>query len=97
MYDRNWAQVEEYIGATAKGKAYLMNELSKKGFSYIDTHTNFIHIDFKENKKHAQAIFAKRSINVQKGLPLAGFENFLRITLGPKDAMETFIRALEEL
>ena len=93
----NWEEVESYIKETIEGKDYLIKELQRLGFSYVDTRANFIHIDFKNKKKAAQRLFEQRRIKVRGGLNLPGFEGFLRITLGPKPAMNKFVKVLEAL
>lgn len=93
----NWEEVGTYIKETKAGKNYLVEELKRFGFSYVETRANFIHIDFKNKKKAAQQLFEQRGIRIRGGLALPGFEDFLRITLGPKPAMRRFVNALEAL
>lgn len=93
----NWKEVESYIEETKEGKAYLIKELNRLNFPYVDTCANFLHIDFKGKKKLAQKIFEKKKIKVRSHLPIPGFENFLRITLGPTSVMRQFVEILEML
>lgn len=93
----NWDEVTSYIEETNAGKAYLMKELSRLNFFYIDTYANFIHVDFKRKRELAKELFEEKGVGVRSGLDLPGFENFLRITLGPKPAMKKFVRILETL
>ena len=93
----NWKETNTYIKETVAGKDYLIKELKRLGFSYVETRANFIHIDFKNKKKAAQQLFEQQEIRVRGGLALPGYESFLRITLGPKPAMRKFVQALEAL
>ena len=92
----NWHEVTSYINETNKGKAYLLAELKRLGFSYTDTRTNFLHIDFAEKKKQAKKLLEKKNIKTREEC-IPGFENFLRVTLGPKESMKKFVKALEAL
>jgi histidinol-phosphate aminotransferase len=92
----NWREVESYIEETKKGKAYFITQLERLGFSYADTRTNFLHIDFKKKKKRAKELFERNNIKVREG-HMPGFENFLRVTLAPEPVMKKLIKVLEVL
>lgn len=93
----NWHEVGSYIEETEKGKAYLIKELKRLDFHYLETYANFIHIDLKNKKARAQKLSEKKGIKVRSGLNMPGFEHFLRITLGPKSAMRQLVKVLEAL
>lgn len=93
----NWEEVESYLAQTRQGRAYLLKELRRLNFPHVDTYANFIHIDFKRKKKLAEVLFEKGGVKVRSGLPILGFENYLRITLGPKSEMKKFVKILEVL
>lgn len=94
---QGWSEVDSYIASTADGEKFLKKELERLGFPYVETYTNFIHVDFKDKKEEALNLFEKVGMKVGRGLPIGGYEDYLRITLGPRSVMERFIELLEAL
>ncbi|MGH8672616.1 MAG: pyridoxal phosphate-dependent aminotransferase, partial [Burkholderiales bacterium] len=78
---------DDYLNRTEEGREYLIQLLTEMNIAFRDTYANFIHIDFVQNKEEALREFEERGVLVGRGLPIQGYENYLRITLGPAEAM----------
>lgn len=89
--------VTEYIKSTRDGLSYLTSVLDRLELTYILTDTNFIHVNFAGKKDSALKIFEKNSLLVRGGLPFKGYENFLRLTIGPKEQMMILENSLKEI
>lgn len=79
--------IEAYLDETQQGREYLKRSLDKLGYKYIDTKTNFIHIDFGPKRDVIEKIFIDNHILVRGGPGVPGFESYLRLSLGPKKLM----------
>lgn len=86
---------EEYLSATEEGRSYLLGEMNRRGIATRDTATNFVHVDFGEKKAAIGDAFGKHGILVRGGLPISGFEGYLRISLGPAAAMAAVVAAID--
>ncbi|MCW7466208.1 pyridoxal phosphate-dependent aminotransferase [Leptospira levettii] len=89
--------VSRYIKATKEGLDYLVSVLKDLNLFYIKTDTNFIHIDFGDKKEKALSVFEKKSLLIRGGLPFKGYENYLRLTIGPVNQMQLLAVSLEEI
>ena len=72
------------------GKNYLISFLKKHKISFINTHTNFIHIRLKNkaSSKYLMNYLFKKNILVRSGGPgVEGYENYLRVTTVSKKQM----------
>lgn len=78
----------EYIKNTIYGKKYLEKKLRILKIKYLKTYGNFLHLDLGSRRDFFISIFKKNKILTQKGPGVAGYDNFLRITLGPKKDMK---------
>ena len=87
---------KKYSEETNSGKKLIIKTLEKLKIHYFDTYANFIHIDFKKNKKTALEYFKKNKILVKGGPGVNGTENYLRITLGPKKYMKKVISIIKK-
>lgn len=94
---RNAAITEEYVAKTVLGRQHLLTYLKARSIPFRETHTNFIHINFGSRKRLAVRVFEDASILVRGGLAVPGFEDYLRITIGPEMAMATLIDAIESV
>lgn len=83
----NLSIVSRYLQDAEAGKRWLVNEFHLLGFDVIDTETNFIHVDFGPKKENIVRALKLNGILVRGGLPIPGFDNFLRITTGPLESM----------
>jgi histidinol-phosphate aminotransferase len=86
--------VEQYIAETNKGKKYLLEEVGSIGMRYVDTHTNFVHIDMRERLDSVIDMLDRRGVLVRGGLPIEGYESFLRISTGPVQCMKKVVEVL---
>ncbi len=93
----NWSEVRDYLVKVEEGRKYLINELIKLNMEYVDTKTNFIHVNFGPNKANAGRLFKQNGIIVRDGLKMESFKDYWRITLGSKTAMEKLISAMRDL
>ncbi|TGL60411.1 pyridoxal phosphate-dependent aminotransferase [Leptospira jelokensis] len=89
--------VFRYIKATKEGLDYLISVFENLKLPYIKTDTNFIHVNFGDKKEKALQVFEKNSLLIRGGLPFKGYENYLRLTIGPKVQMEILATSLEEI
>jgi histidinol-phosphate aminotransferase len=76
-------------------KQQVQAELDKLGYRYISSHTNFMMIDLRREVKPVIASLAQR--NVQVGRVFPSLPNFLRVTIGTRPQMETFISAFRQV
>ncbi len=79
------------------GRNYLISELKKLEIEYINTKTNFFHINLKNKKKMFEKILFKNGILVRKGPGVSGYENYLRITLGSINQMKKVVKLLKKI
>ncbi len=91
----NWQVVEEYIDNTEKGKRWFLQELENVSFKTIDTKANFIHVDFGKHKDNILRLFEEKNILIRGFLNVKGYENYTRITIGPKLEMEKMIGCIK--
>ena len=77
------------------GKKYLFKELDKLKLQYLDGYANFVHINLGNKKNIAEKIFLKNNILIRGGLNVPGYENFLRVSLGPKNMMKSVVKILK--
>lgn len=89
--------VEDYLTETEAGRKYLLDFLRTRGLDFRNTSTNFIHIDFRNNKQAALDEFSKSGILIRGGLPIEGYENFLRISIGPISVMKKLSEAMQRV
>lgn len=89
--------VEAYLIDTENGRAYIKQSLDTLGLKYIDTKTNFIHIDFSEDRNDIEKLFISHKILVRGGPGVSGYENYLRISLGPVESMMPVIDILNSI
>jgi len=90
----NWEIVDDYINAADKGKKYLIKELNDIGFKTIDTYTNFIHVDFGENRDKILKGFEKDGVLIKGKLDVKGFEGYTRISVGNIDEMKKVVKSI---
>ena len=87
----NWHIAEEYGRDTIEGREHLVHFLSQMELKVIDTETNFIHVDFGSRKDTILRALDAAGVLVRGMLSIDGFENYTRISVGPKDTMELVI------
>tara|TARA_B110000971_G_C20024734_1_gene508179 strand:- start:288 stop:1364 length:1077 start_codon:yes stop_codon:yes gene_type:complete len=82
---KNQNIINRYVSDTLKGKKYLVKKLEKLGFSYYETFSNFILVNFKK-KSLANKVYnklKKSGILARKAPDIEACKNHLRFTLGP--------------
>ena len=85
---------KDYVNEQIKAKNYFLRELKKKKIEYLDSYANFIYVDFKNKKKFAEKYFLNENILIKGSLGIKRYENFLRISLGPKSIMNKVLKII---
>ena len=89
------AHVEEGRRRNGEVRKYLYSELDKSGFKYIPSHANFIMIDLRREVR--PIIMAMRERKVEVGRVFQALPNFMRVTIGTRQQMETFVSVFREV
>jgi len=89
--------VRRHLAQVSSGKKYLHEELERLGLDYLQSHTNFVHIDMGERLALVKDAFKQEGVLVRGGLPIAGYETFLRVTIGPVDSMARVVSILKKV
>jgi len=82
-------QVEQGRRRNSEVKKFVYAELDKLGFKWIPSHANFLMIDLRREVK--PMIAAMRERNVQVGRVFPALPNSMRVTIGTRPQMETFV------
>lgn len=88
--------IEKYLKEIEEGRRYLLEYAREEGLSFRDSQTNFVYIDFGDKKQRVVDVLSNAGILVRGGLPIEDFESYLRISLGPENAMQTLVAALRK-
>ena len=94
---KNTRLVQDHVKQVQNSKKFLIKELKKINYKFLNTHANFFHIDLKGNKKKFEKILKQNKILVRKGPGVKGYENFLRFSLGSVQQMSKIIKLLKSL
>ena len=78
-----------------EAKAFTTSELDKMGYKQIPSQANFIMFDCK--RPVVPLIQALKQHNVQVGRLFPALPNYMRVTVGKKTEMETFLTAFREV
>src|SRR5213079_3500873 len=78
-----------------EAKAFTTGELDKMGYSSIPSQANFIMFDC--NRPVVPLIQALKQRNVHVGRLFPALPNYMRVTIGKKSEMETFVSAFREV
>jgi histidinol-phosphate aminotransferase len=81
--------IDKYLEETQEGRRHLLEFAKEKGLDFQDTQTNFVYIGLGNKKQVVMDELSKFGILVRGGLPIKGFEAYLRISLGPVAAMKS--------
>lgn len=92
---KNKSFPRNYIRETNKGKKFFEKELSKLKIVFLKSYANFIHIKLGQKKNNIEKALKDKKILTRKGPGVKGFEDFLRITLGPKKEMNKVVGVLK--
>jgi histidinol-phosphate aminotransferase len=88
-------QVEQGRRRNSDVKKFVYSELDRLGFKWIPSHANFLMIDLRREVR--PLIAAMRERNVQVGRVFPAMRNFMRVTIGTRPQMETFVSAFREV
>jgi histidinol-phosphate aminotransferase len=89
------AHVEQGRRNNSEVRKYLYSELDRSGFKYIPSHANFIMIDLRREAR--PIIMAMRERKVEVGRVFPALPNFMRVTIGTRPQMETFVSVFREV
>lgn len=93
----NYNRVLEYAERTRKGKKYLANYFSAKGFEVYQGHANFLHVDFGERKQEIVSYLLKNNVLFKDRFDHPSLKRFSRFTVGPKEFIQGFIEIFNRL
>ena len=79
----------------SEAKAFVTGELDAMGYHQIPSQANFIMIDVK--RPVVPLIQALKQHNVQVGRLFPALPNYMRVTIGKKSEMETFVSAFRQV
>ena len=79
----------------SEAKAFMIGELDKLGYRTIPSQANFIMFDCK--RPVVPLIQALKQRNVQVGRLFPALPNYMRLTIGKKSEMETFLGTFKEV
>ena len=91
---KNLKVVKKYVNEQIQAKNYFLSKLKKRKIKYLDSYANFIYVDFKNKKKFAEKYFLSKNILIKGSLGIKRYENFLRISLGPKLMMNKVLKII---
>ena len=77
-----------------ENRQYVSHEVGKLGYQHIPSDANFMMIDLKRPVR--PVIDGLRQQNVQVGRVFPSLPNHMRVTIGKRSEMETFLNALRE-
>ncbi len=81
--------VEQGRSSNIATKQYVYAEVDRLRYRYIPSHANFLMIDLGRDVRSVIASLAKRNVHVGRFFP--SLPNFMRVTIGTRPQMETFI------
>ena len=79
----------------SEAKTFVTGELDKMGYKQIPSQANFIMFDVK--RPVVPLIKALKDRNVQVGRLFPALPNYMRVTIGKKSEMETFLSAFRQV
>jgi histidinol-phosphate aminotransferase len=79
----------------SEAKAFVTGELDAMGYQQVPSQANFIMIDVK--RPVVPLIQALKQHNVQVGRLFPALPNYMRVTIGKKSEMETFVSAFRQV
>jgi histidinol-phosphate aminotransferase len=88
-------QVNNGLKLNSEAKSFTTSELDKMGYKQIPSQANFIMVDVK--RPVVPLIQALKQRNVQVGRLFPALPNHMRVTLGKKAEMETFLSAFRQV
>jgi histidinol-phosphate aminotransferase len=92
---RDVAQVEQGRKRNGEVKRYVYAELDKLGFGYIPSAANFMMIDMRREVRPVIAAMRQRGVEVGRFFP--SLPNHMRVTVGTRADMESFLNAFRQV
>ncbi len=88
--------LQKSVAANNEGRIYLYHEFDRLGLPYLESHANFVLVDFGEQALEIQQQLMERGVIVR---PCTAYDlhEFLRITVGSPVQNARLIETLEEL
>ncbi len=91
-------EVERRRRENAENREYLTKELERRGFKVAPSQANFLFVDFGLDGRKLFQKLLKRGVVVRTGDIFGfGFETYLRVSVGKRDEVEFFLKALDEV
>ena len=87
--------VEQGRRNNSEVKQWVNTELDNLGYQHIPSQANFMMIDLRREVKTVIASLAERNIQVGRFFP--ALPNFMRVTIGTRPQMETFLAQFREV
>ncbi len=88
--------IDDLMNAEAEGKAYLLEELNKRGYETTSSHGNFIFIKPRKSPQEVSELLRRKKILIKTfGNEL--LKDYVRISTGSKKAMNYFLEAFLEV
>lgn len=87
--------VEEGRRVNAETKKFLYAEIERLGFKYIPSQTNFMMIDLKRDVRPVIQALKQRGVEVGRFFP--ALPNFMRVTIGRRTEMQSFLAGFREV
>jgi histidinol-phosphate aminotransferase len=89
------SQVTNGKKMNSEAKNFTLTELDKMGYKSIPSQANFIMFDCK--KPVVPIIKAMKERNIQVGRLFPAYPNHMRLTIGKKSEMESFLSAFKQV
>lgn len=90
--------VEGLIASHDEGRDYICNWLDSHGYAFVSSGGNFMFIKpHGDSHQLVDAMKREKGILIKEYSGIGAFGSCLRVTTGPKRAMQKFVNALEEL
>jgi histidinol-phosphate aminotransferase len=92
---RDAKHVEQGRRLNDEVRKYVCSELDRAGYSYIPSSANFLMINLKRDVR--QVLGAMRQNKVEVGRFFPAMPNFMRVTIGTKAEMQTFLSVFRQV
>jgi histidinol-phosphate aminotransferase len=89
------AEVQRQRALNRETRAYVVEEMSRRGYACIPSHTNFVCVHVARPVRPVIDAFREQGIRV--GRPFAGLPEHLRVSLGAPEEMEKFVAAFDNV
>lgn len=92
---RDSEHVEQGRRLNGEVKRYVYSELDRAGYRYLPSSANFLMIDLRRDVR--RVIEAMKQNKVEVGRFFPAIPNFMRVTIGTKADMQTFIKVFRQV